>query len=203
MAIATYSDLKSKIGKYLARSGLDTEIADSIAMFEAQYNGAEDNYFAELVGTLATVAGTSTVSLPADFNQHVALYYPDGTTINLVDISALSLIAMQGRPLRAALYPGNRLRFEVTPDAAYNLELIYEAKVSNLSDSNPTNWLLQQYPNVYVYGSLMFMLDYLQNSIRADKIGARAEGFLAAIQGKKPTKKLGNTPRMQAGRGCP
>ncbi len=203
MALATFSDLKGKVAGYLARSGMDAQISDAIAMFEAQYNGAEDNYFAEMVGTITTTAGTSTASLPSDFNQHVALYYDDGQPVELVDISALNPINVAGRPTKAAIFPGNRLKFDVVPAAAYALEIVYEAKLSPLSDTNATNWLMLQYPNVYVYGSLMFMLDYLQDSIRADTVGKRAEGFLLAIQGKKPSKKLGNTPKMQVGRGCP
>lgn len=203
MAISTFSDLKGKIAGYLARGGLDAQIADAISMFEAQYNGAEDNYFAEQVATVTTIAGTVTADLPSDFNRVVGIYYSDGTPITLVDVSALNPTNVRGRPLRAAIYPGNRLKFDMVPDAAYAIELIYEGKLTPLSDASTTNWLLAQYPNVYVYGALMFMLDYLQDGVRAETVAGRAQGFLLAIQGKKAAKKLGSTPAMQIRKGCP
>jgi hypothetical protein len=204
MAIANYSDLKSKIAGYLARSGLDAQIADAIALFEAEYNSGEDNYFAEQVATLTTATGNALITLPTDFNEHVALSLPGFGNIPIVSLSALNEIAItQGRPTQAALYPSNRLKLAATPNAVYSLELIYEANLAGLSVSNPINWMLTKYPNVYVYGALKYMLDYLQHGLRADMIERRYLGFLNAIQGKKAAKKLGSTPVMQTLRNLP
>lgn len=203
MAIATYSDLKAKIGRYLARSGMDAEIADAIEMFEDRYNASEDNYFAEAATTINSVAGNAFVELPADFNEHVSLTYADGTPISIVALSALGFSNTKGRPLRAAIYPDNRLKFEVVPAAVYEIELVYEANLASLSDSNASNWLLAKYRYVYVYGALMFMLDYLRDGVRAETIGVRNREFLSEIQGKKAIRKLGSTPVMQTPRGMP
>lgn len=203
MALSSYSDIKAKISEYLARGGMDSKIADAILMFEARYNGGENNFFAEQVATPTTVAGSPFMDLPADFNEEVTLFYADGTPIELVALTALNYSNVKARPRRAAVFPGSKLKFEVIADAAYELELVYEAKLAPLSDSAPTNWMVVQYPYLYVYGSLMFMLDYLQDGVRAETIEGRTKVFMDELDGKKAAKKLGKTPVMQTPRGCP
>jgi hypothetical protein len=44
--------------------------------------------------------------------------------------------------------------------------LIYYAKLSKLSTSNTTNWLLTKAPDVYLYGSLLQAAPYLQDDAR-------------------------------------
>lgn len=205
MAISNYSDLKSKIAGFLARSGLDAEIADAISFFEAEYNASEDNYFAESAYTFDTVAGTALVALPADFNEPVSLSIASRGGVKFVSLSALNDMAspVQGQPTYAALYPGDRLKLSVTPDAVYAMELIYEANLASLTDAAPINWMLKKYPNVYLYGSLKYLLEYLQDGVRADRITAAYAGFLNGINSKKASKKLGAVAVMQTSRKLP
>jgi len=44
--------------------------------------------------------------------------------------------------------------------------LIYYGKLSKLSTSNTTNWLLTLSPDVYLYGSLLQAAPYLQDDAR-------------------------------------
>jgi hypothetical protein len=52
------------------------------------------------------------------------------------------------------------------PDSTYTAELIYYAKLSKLSASTSTNWLLAQAPDVYLYGALLQAAPYLQDDAR-------------------------------------
>lgn len=205
MPFSSYSDLKNAIGGFLARTtGLEAKIADAIALFEAEYNGGEDNYFAEDVYTINTTAGTALAALPTNFNEPVSLSIPGGGEVKLVSLPILNGgdPQIRSRPTRAALYPGNRLKLSPTPDTAYAIELIYEANLASLTDAAPSNWMLQKYPNVYLYGSLKYMLDYLQDGVRADTVKSQYAIFLSDIQGKKASKKLGSNPVMQQPKGC-
>ena len=58
--------------------------------------------------------------------------------------------------------------FEVfpTPDTEYTAELLYYAKNEALSDSNTYNWLLQDAPDVYLYGTLMHTAPFLGDDVR-------------------------------------
>lgn len=204
MAITNYSDLKAEIGVFLSRGGMDARISSAISLFESRYNASEDNYFAERVATLSTSAGSALVTLPTDFNSHVEMSIPAIGGIGIVTLGVLNQNAVyQGVPKEAAFYPENRLKLSPTPSAIYNIELVYEAKVSPLSDTAPTNWMLQQYPYLYMYGALMFLLDAIQDNERANIVKRDYAQFLIEIQSKKPIKKLGNTPVMQSKRGMP
>lgn len=205
MPLASYSDLKSDIATWLSRSGIDTRIANAISLFEAEYNATEDNYFSEAVTTLTTVIGNPLVTLPTDFRENISLSSPAYGEIPLVPLSDLNSKAYQyrGRPEFAALYPGSKLKIGPTSDAAYPLELIYEAKLSNLSDTNTTNWMLAQYPFLYLYGSLKYLLDQIQDNERATFIKAEFERLSALITERKTVKKIGRVPVMRNRGNCP
>jgi hypothetical protein len=61
---------------------------------------------------------------------------------------------------------GGQIRVLPTPDTSYVSELIYYGKLSKLSTSNTTNWLLTLSPDVYLYGSLLQAAPYLQDDAR-------------------------------------
>ena len=59
----------------------------------------------------------------------------------------------QNRPL-AFTQEGTNLRFAPTPDASYTVLLGYMQGIPALSNSATTNWLILDYPDVYLYGAL-------------------------------------------------
>jgi len=61
-------------------------------------------------------------------------------------------------------------QFEVLPqpDGSYDAELLYYAKLPALSDAAPTNWLLTESPDIYLYGTLAQSAPYLKEDERTD-----------------------------------
>jgi hypothetical protein len=59
------------------------------------------------------------------------------------------------------------------------MELLYLAKIPALSDSNTSNWLLSEAPDVYLYGSLVHSAPYLQED---DRLGVWAQLYGAAVE---------------------
>ena len=70
-----------------------------------------------------------------------------------------------GKPL---FYTHNSGQIEVypTPDGDYTLDLQYYAKVPALNDTDNTNWILNKYPDIYLYGSLIHASVYLRDPQR-------------------------------------
>ena len=66
-------------------------------------------------------------------------------------------------------YGHNAGQFEVfpSPDSAYSADLLYYAKVPTLTDAAPTNWLLTNYPDIYLYGALIHSAPFLKEDERA------------------------------------
>jgi hypothetical protein len=61
---------------------------------------------------------------------------------------------------------GGQFRISPTPDATYTAELIYFAKLTKLSSTVASNWLLTSSPDIYLYGSLLQAAPYLQDDAR-------------------------------------
>ena len=70
-----------------------------------------------------------------------------------------------GRPQRIA-FAGDQALLDPTPDAAHPITLAYVARIPALSDANPTNWVLQQAPQMYLYASLLEAEPFLANDAR-------------------------------------
>ena len=61
---------------------------------------------------------------------------------------------------------GKEFRLGPKPDTAYTLEILYHERIQKLSDSNTTNDVLTNYPELYLYGALIEAEPFLQNDQR-------------------------------------
>jgi len=71
----------------------------------------------------------------------------------------------KGKP-KAYSIIGNNIQLRPLPDSAYEIEMLYYKYFTPLSDSNTTNDMLTNHPDVYLYGSLVEAEPYLQNDKR-------------------------------------
>ena len=65
------------------------------------------------------------------------------------------------------------------PSSSYTMEIDYYAKVAALSDAAPTNTMLTNNPDIYLYGALLEAEPFLMNDARAD---TWSKAFFKAIQ---------------------
>lgn len=169
MALTTYAELKTSVGDWLNRSDLTATVPDFISLAEAQI---ERNLRTRqmLLRSTATI-DTEYAAVPADFLE-VKSFKLDSSpptplqfeTIDSMD-NLSTVYTSAGKPAYFSVV-GGQFRFVPTPDTSYTGELTYYAKLSKLSDSNTTNWLLTSSPDVYLYGALMQAAPYLQDDAR-------------------------------------
>lgn len=88
---------------------------------------------------------------------------------------------------------GHPALLDPTPDAAYPITLAYVARIPALSDANPTNWVLQQAPQMYLYASLLEAEPFLANDARAALWGT---AYQVALDGLRAQRWTGN-PKLQ------
>jgi hypothetical protein len=170
MALTTYTELKSSLADWLNRQDLTSTIPDFISLAEAQ---AERQLRTRqmIVRATATIE-TEYGALPGDFletkslklntNPITALQFD---TVDAMDFLKSTRYLSSGQPKLFSIV-GAQIRVLPVPDTAYTAELIYYAKLSKLSSTNATNWLLTQAPDVYLYGSLLQAAPYLQDDAR-------------------------------------
>jgi len=109
--------------------------------------------------TLTTVADTATVAVPSDFREARALILQSSPNVILEYRTTQTLEdrykdGANGKPASYTMI-GDTFKFGPTPDAVYSVTLEYYAAIPALSDSQTTNWLLTNFPDVYLSGVLM------------------------------------------------
>ena len=170
MPISTYAELKSAVADWLNREDLTAVIPSFITLAEADISRTLRDYRMEKRSTATLEAQYS--ALPADWVETIRIQLTDGThRLELVSDGALADMRRSrsdatGRPTHYAHTAGG-LELFPTPDASYEAELVYVAKVPALSDSATTNWLLSAAPDVYLYGALVQSAPYLKDDARA------------------------------------
>lgn len=170
MAITNYSELKQGIADWLNRADLDEKIPDFITLAEATLNSVIRSSHMVGSATVSTVASTRTAAVPSDFLE--PLYLQAGDTSPLEQVNPQQLIMLRRSRLRTSGTPrfyaiiGRNFEFVPTPSGVTSLSLVYYQKITALSTGAPTNWLLTNYPDVYLYSSLLHATPYLNDDAR-------------------------------------
>jgi len=170
MALSNYTELKASVADWLNRTDLTGVIPDFIALAEAQI---ERTLRTRQMMVRATASiDTEYSAVPADFleTKSIKLNTNPVTSLTFETVDALDSLKSTtyistGKPQFFSIV-GGQIRVLPVPDSTYTAELIYYAKLSKLSSTNATNWLLTQAPDVYLYGSLMQAAPYLKDDSR-------------------------------------
>lgn len=164
--ITDYASLKSEIAGWMHRADLTDRIPQFIANAEARFNRKlrvrqQEAAFA----SVALVDGTA--ALPADFAEFKALWV-DGDSGKALSVATSEYIRSRSsdasnRPLFFAI-EGNSV---ICWPSAGSIKGTYYAKIPSLSDSNTSNWLLTEAPDLYLAESLSHAAMFTKNSIKA------------------------------------
>jgi len=170
MALSTYAELRTSIGDWLNRSDLSATIPDFISLAEAQIERTLRTR--QMIVRANASFDQQYGALPADFLEAKSLKLTNTnppTPLQFMTIDALdqqsSTYTASGKPKFFGVV-GNQLRIQPTPDGTYTTELTYFAKLTKLSNSVTTNWLLASSPDIYLYGALLQAAPYLQDDAR-------------------------------------
>ena len=185
MSFTSYSDLKTTIAGYLARSDLTAQIPDFIRLAELRLR--RDLRIRQMLKsvTTATVAADSTVELPSDFLEvrDLVIVGNPPQPLNYSSPSAFTRNARtweSGKPLDYTVL-ANDFQLAPVPDGVYTVQMLYFAAPTFLSDSNTSNVFLANTPDVLLYGSLLEAEPYLMNDARINTWGTMFDRALSSI----------------------
>ena len=170
MSLSTYSDLKTSVANYLARTDLTDQIPDFISLAERRMRREVRIRQMLVSATLTATAGNNKVTLPTDFLEARDFVVVGNPTqpLNYVSPSALSRNAVSstsGKPVEYTIL-ASQFQLSPAPDFAYTLSLLYYAAPDFLSDSNASNEFLVNVPDMLLYGSLLEAEPYIMNDAR-------------------------------------
>lgn len=186
MALTNYSDLRTTVANYLARSDLTSVIPDFIRLAETRLRRELRIRQMLKVSTTTTTGGDSTVTLPADFLQlrdiHVAT-----NPVSPVEYQSPSVFFRNSRTTESGIprqytILGQEFQFAPTPDSSYTLQMLYYAAPDFLSDSNTSNVFMANCPDALLYGALAEAEPYLMNDARIQVWGSLYERAVANVQ---------------------
>ena len=187
MAITTYSELQTAIASWLNRSDLTVQVPDFIALAETRINRELRAREQQVIAT-ANV-DTAFFALPDDFLEFKSFRITDvgGSAFELMlatpeQISAALAENSVSNTPRFVTIIGDQFQLWPAPDQMYVGSLAYVRKVPALSDAAPTNWLLTDAPDVYLYGALMAAGPFLRDNEALVTIKALFDEALEGIR---------------------
>lgn len=192
MALANYTDLQIALSNYLGRDELTARITELIALFEAKVKRRLRLRRMESRATAATTAGVAELALPtiaggaiADFLEMRNLRLNTDPRRTLIFVPQHQSdweepgVSRSGYP-RIYRIVGTEIIFGPIPDAAYTVETDYYG-FNPLSTSAPTNWLMTEYPDVYLFGSLAQAGGYKTPDPRVPEWAAQCERLIGEL----------------------
>ena len=205
--IGNYGDLEAAISEWLGRQG-DAAIgarADAlIQLFEADFVLDPDMRTIDMEEVDTAVLSAAAIPLPAGFVEMITLkgvgtnsgqdqpleyISPAGAVI--MDANAQSSDSALSVAKNYTIKAGNII---VTPQLyapiGGTLELAYYQLQPLSQASNGVNWLIQKFPNIYLYGALHQAALYVEDDAAVGKWGsklAQAKVDLAASERKRKT----------------
>jgi hypothetical protein len=174
MAITSYAKLKEAIARWLKRNNLTDAIPDFIALAEAGLNRKLQIH--HMRRSVIIVPTTPYVDLPSDYNRMIRVEYGPLKLEFIPESSARRTIkSTQQAPYSYPNDPGMMNGYTIIGDQLWlctyidtktPLHFDYYGKLEPLSDENASNWLLQEAPDVYLWGALCQAEPYLKNDER-------------------------------------
>jgi len=173
--ITNFTTLVSTVADYLNRQDLSAQIPTFIQLAEADLNTRLR--CREMIVRATTTNDDEYVKLPLDFLEGINLQIVGGQSpLRYITLDEADMVnARQGynAPTFYSLMNG---AIELVPPPATNadveIEMVYYGKITALSESNQTNWLLLKAPDVYLYGALVHAAPFLMDDQRISVFGS-------------------------------
>lgn len=199
MAITTYDELKAAVADFLNRDDLTSSVETFIALAESAMQRSLRHWRME--SRANAVIDTQYSAVPADFLEVIRFYITSGTTRPLELISQSELLERKanssntsGMPAYYAMTAGE-IEVLPIPDGSYNAELHYYGQIPALSASNATNWVLEYFPDLYLYGALIHSAPYLKDDARLQIWASLYQEAINAINNDSERGKFGGSGR--------
>ena len=186
MSITTYTEPKSAVADFLNRQDLASAIPTFISLAESSFN-RDIRHWRMDVRTSITL-DAQFVDLPSGWLETVKIVNATGEGPQELELIPLAEMDERrfasndtaGAPRFYAIN-GGKIELYPTPSEAFTASITYVQKPTALSTSNASNWLLENFPDVYLYGSLAHSAPYLQEDSRLGVWAALYQQALSAI----------------------
>jgi hypothetical protein len=185
MSISSFSELKTAAQDWSERSDLSAKAGDFVTLCDVRIRkalAASSLRLREMETTSDLVPTSGVCTLPTDFMavKRVTAQTDPIRRLKYASQDWLDEAFPYGTTDLPVYFTITGASLNTAPLSAYNIRLTYYAYPAVLSDGNTTNWLLDKYPDVYLYGTLVELAAYIEDDAATQKwLGF----FQGAIQG--------------------
>jgi hypothetical protein len=192
MAIESYADLQTRMTAYMKRADLTALFPDFIMLAEESF---DREVFTRARRTSYIFTPNQTVvPMPSDWKKIAQVWY-NGVELDFISTQNDSTYANGQFPAVYNGYQiiGNNLVF--TPPSnqlGQKMQIDYYPILEPLSDSNTSNWLLEDSPSAYLYGALAQGAIYTRDAQNAQIWASLRDNAIQAMidddeSAKRPT----------------
>jgi hypothetical protein len=161
MALASYSDLQSTVARWLKRGDMTAFIPDFIMLAEASLNRVLNTTQQRTHWSITPT--TNWVSLPTDLSKVITVQW-NGHPLDFIPESRTATDPSYQMECGYAIQ-GGKLFLQV-PQLGSVLRIEYYQEIESLSNSNTSNWLLEDGPDVYLFATLIQAAMYIRDDDR-------------------------------------
>lgn len=163
LAFDNYDELIETINDWLDREDLTGVAPQMIALAEDEIKMAVEPYFLETLTSLVSDVG-GFAALPTNTKRVKRVMY-EGCSVPQRGINSVDRMTEdKTRPWAYTMEQGG---IRVWPAAEHTISVLYQPRLERLTNGNPTNNLLDEFPSLYFYGSLVFAHGYVADDERA------------------------------------
>lgn len=149
--MSDYGSLLLDVSEYSGKPDIAHVFQRLISLAEAKLNRVLRVAEMETLGSVTLATGEG--ALPDDFLEMISLIGPNSYQVNAVSQAELYQRFQNygGTPFGYSI-TGSAITLRPTTDGVASI--LYYAKIPPLTVASPTNWLLQKYPDIYLYALL-------------------------------------------------
>ena len=196
----TYSDLQTTIANWLHRSDLSSVIPSFITQGEAALN--RNLLLTDMLERTPATAPTSDryIDLPDGMLEMLEIkntsvepveklkYVPPDQIVNHYPSDLTSTQRPEWYTIK------DKIELNCISDDTYSLEILYYKKLDIATDN--TNWLLTNYPDAYIYASLVPAAVYIGSPDKAVVYQAKMNEIISEINRKEIRKRGSRKARL-------
>lgn len=188
MALSTYTELKAAIADWLNRSDLTSQIPDFIRLTESRLNREFSIRTIKSDVSLTGTVGSRSIALPTGFREALNLWIlRSGARNEIKRYINPDLLTVDPNNASEPYYwavDGANIVFERPCDQAYSFVLRMEGSLT-LSDAAPTNLILTNYPDLYLFGACAEAGPFLRDNDLAATFEAKFQAALTDARAKE------------------
>lgn len=192
LSFESYDDLQVAIATYLQRSNLSAQIPLFIQLAEVRLGNLIKTLPQQvsLPYQIVPAMGTNRINLPSDFGALIRATYGN-FPLAYISPEQLNIDKTRDRTNEFTII-GNNFFLQTYVDGSSTLTLYYYQQLQGLSDNNESNWLLEDYPNIYLYACLLEASPYI---IDDERLPVWEQMLEEAITEVKQAAEIQNTPQ--------